>query len=49
MFLYVFDPFSYKMLEGTKNEEEGKKERNCFLTNIKFLMKLDQSTSHNSF
>lgn len=26
MFLYFFDPFSYKKLEGNKDEEEGKKD-----------------------
>lgn len=36
IFLYLFDPFSDEKLEGNKGEEEGKKERNCFSTNVKF-------------
>lgn len=30
MFLYLFDPFSYKMLEGNKDEKVGKKENAFF-------------------
>lgn len=37
MFLHLFDPFSYKKLEGNKDEEE------------EYQIQLDQRTSHISF
>lgn len=47
MVLYLSDPISYKKLEDNKDEEEGKKERNFFLTI--YQIQLDLSTSCMSF